>query len=163
MDIDVDVRVRVAFVTVYKFLHRATEVWEDGRLLSMESATDNDGKHHRLSVKRSSKLLAVDSDGKTWSLPGKAIPTSLWDRRVLSETSLLSGIDGTAKPTTVTRLGVELLVIDGVSTPCEATLIDAKPDFKRWVWYDPNGRLVKIRLLGSDDSEVVYNLEPRRE
>lgn len=89
--IDVDVRVRVAFVTVYRFLHRATEVWENGRLLSLESATDNDGEHHRLSVRRSGELLAVDLDGKTWSVHGNAIPTSLWDPRVLSRTSLLSG------------------------------------------------------------------------
>jgi len=64
VDIETDVAVKLAFVTLYNFDHEGHEVWENGQLVSYASKTDDDGKEKSLT--RSATvviLLSTDRPG----------------------------------------------------------------------------------------------------
>ena len=52
VDIDVDLEVKMMFVTAFKFRHVASEIWENGQLLSMKSETNDDGDSYKVKVER---------------------------------------------------------------------------------------------------------------
>jgi hypothetical protein len=158
VDIDVNVRVNALFVTVYRFSHQSRELWERGRLVHLDAETDDDGTPHHLSIGAQGDELVVTHNGATTRVAGDQIPTSLWNRAALERPVILGTLRGDLMPTQVTRLGPSTVDVGGGSVVAEGYLIDAKPDFKRWVWFDDTGRLVAVRLLGRDGSQVSYRL-----
>lgn len=158
VDIDAEVRVSALFVTVYRFRHRSREVWDRGRLVQLDAETDDDGEPHSLSVRLEGRELVITHNGTTTRAAGDQIPTSLWNRAALERPVILGTLRGDLMPTQVTRLGPGTVDIGGRSVVAEGYLIDAKPDFKRWVWFDDAGRLVAVRLVGRDGSQVSYRL-----
>ena len=158
VDTDVSVRVAVAFVTVYRFTHRAHEVWEGDRLVALDAETDDDGEPHRLTVRADGDGMRVTHNGVESRVPGGLIPTSLWNRAMTRQTTLLGTLRGDAMPTQVTALGSSAVTAAGKEVAADGFLIDASPDYKRWVWYDARGRLVAVRLEADDGSLVRYRL-----
>lgn len=158
VDIDVDVRVRMMFVTVYRFVHRAREIWNGGALTALTSTTDDDGTPHRLELRRVGDSLQGVHNGEAVVAPADSMPTSLWNPAGLMRDRLLNSLRGDTMPTEVAALGPADLNIRGTTVPAQGFLIDAKPDFKRWVWFDGRRTLVRVRLEGRDGSEVTYRL-----
>jgi hypothetical protein len=158
VDTEVSVRVTVVFMTVYRFTHKAREVWADGRLVALEAETDDDGTPHRLSVRADGDVLRVTHNGAQSTVASGLIPTSLWNRAMVEQTVLLGTLRGDAMPTQVTRLGPETVAGPNGDVEADGFLVDASPDYKRWVWYDRTGRVVAVRLLGRDGSAVSYRL-----
>jgi hypothetical protein len=50
VSIATDLAVKVLFVTAYRFQHAASEHWVGGRLIALNSTTDDNGTRHRVSV-----------------------------------------------------------------------------------------------------------------
>jgi hypothetical protein len=158
VDIDVAVKVNVLFVTVYRFTHRAREVWEDGRLVAMTARTDDDGTSHELEMTLRNGMFAVTHDGAASRVSAGLVPTSLWNPATVTQTVLFGSLRGDALPTTVTPLGRSAVDTPSGSVMARGYLIDAKPDFKRRVWYSDAGLLVAVKLEGRDGSEITYRL-----
>src|SRR5215468_3558169 len=47
---DAHVKVKVAFVTAYHYDYNATEVWKAGRVVSLKSTCDDDGKKYEVTA-----------------------------------------------------------------------------------------------------------------
>jgi hypothetical protein len=158
VDISVDTRVRILGLTVFRFVHRSQEIWEGERLVALTSETDDDGTPHTLALALSGSELQGVHNGTPVVVHGDQIPISLWNPAELTRDQLLNSIHGGLMPTTVTKLGRIDVKHRGTTVAAEEYLIDAKPDFKRWVAFDPAGTLVYVRLYGRDGSEVTYEL-----
>src|SRR5687767_5252865 len=59
LDIAVDIKVKVAFITAYRYEQTRREVWRDGRLIAFESKTNDDGKKAKTSGKLEGDMLVV--------------------------------------------------------------------------------------------------------
>lgn len=158
VDISVDTRVRVLGITVYRFVHTSQEVWQGDRLMALKSETDDDGTPHVLSLAMDGAALHGVHNGMPVVVHGDQIPISLWNPTELRRDQLLNSIHGGVMPTIVTKLGQIDVKHRGTTVAAQEYLIDAKPDFKRWVAFDSAGMLVHVRLYGRDGSEVTYEL-----
>lgn len=79
--IDIDIRVRVLGITAYRYTLTNREVWKDGRLVSLESRTDDDGTRERATVTREGDRLAIDGTGYSGTAPLEAVTTSYYTTR----------------------------------------------------------------------------------
>lgn len=158
VDIDVTVKVDVAFITVYRFTHRAHEVWEGDRLVAMTASTNDDGTPHELAMMLRDGSFEVTHNGTPSRVPAGLVPTSLWDPATVTQTALFGSLRGDAQPTTVTPLGQSVIDTPGGPVTAEGYFIDAEPDFQRKVWYSAAGQLVAVALKGGDGSDVTYRL-----
>lgn len=155
--IDVEIDVNVLFVPIFEFRHKAREIWENGELVDLESTTHDNGSDHELTVKRTADGLSVVMNGVKSVAPAGVIPTSLWNQDAVNQDALLSSVHGALMPLSVTPLGEASVEAGGRKLLTAGYLIDAKPDFKREVWYDSDGILRKVKLWGPDGSEVDYH------
>jgi Family of unknown function (DUF6134) len=152
--ITTDLAVRVLFITAYRLQHSATERWVDGQLVAFNSTTDNNGVRHKVSATRSSSGLEVQADGKTRRIDQGVLPASLWNAELMRHKAAFDPQDGQVDPISVTDDGTEDLNIG--ARALKAHHYEIKGRYSQEVWYDEHGRLVQVKLVGSDGSIISY-------
>ena len=160
VEIDVDLEIKVTFITVFKFTHVASETWENGRLVRMNSETDDDGDIYKLAVQQTNKGMLVKVNGEEHWAPTDILPSNLWNRAILKEDKILHPILGRVLPLTVTKLGLRAVEVPGNATvKAEGFKIDGGIEFQRELWYGPDGRLVEVGFNAPQDgSRITYRL-----
>jgi hypothetical protein len=158
--LSVDVRTRVAvkvlFVTAYRFEHDGQELWRDGRLVRLDTKTDDDGAKHELHAKADGAGLEVSADGRKETLDPGILPASLWNEGVVRAGKLLNTLDGRVMAVRVEDLGPETVSVH--AKPVAARHYRISGELERDVWYDADSVLVQVRFHGKDGSEIVYQL-----
>lgn len=159
-ELSVDVRTRIAvkvlFVTAYRFEHDGQELWRGGRLVRLDSTTNDDGTRHALHAEATGAGLRVSGDGRDSDVDGTIVPASLWNEGVLRGGSILNTLDGRAMAVTVQDLGPETVNVRG--RPVEARHYRVAGELERDLWFDSNSVLVQVRFPGRDGSVIRYEL-----
>jgi hypothetical protein len=160
VEIDVDLEIKLMFVTAFKFTHVASEVWENGQLVRMESETDDDGDPYKVKVRRLGHGMLVEVNGERKLAPGDILPSNLWNRAILTEDKILHPIMGRVLPLKVTPLGIrDIEMGSGNSISADGFKIDGGGVFQRELWYSPDGRLVEVGFdAPKDGSRIMYRL-----
>lgn len=157
VEIETKVVVKVAMIPVYRFEHRGTERWRDGRLTELASRTNDDGDHHSLEVRDAgTDSLDVVGDGKHSSVGRTIVPASLWNRATIAQNVLLNSLDGRRMAVTVRDLGSEAVAVRGQPRPARHYSLTG--ELQRELWYDETGLLVQVAFKGKDDSDIRYVL-----
>jgi uncharacterized protein DUF6134 len=148
------IQVKIALMTVYRFDQTETERWVDGRLVGLESATDDNGTPHRVTATSSNGKITVNADGKVSQVAGTTIPASYWNPALLGKSVALNPQDGAIVPVAVTDRGEDHVVVQGRAKRARHYVI--RTTFPQDVWYDDNRQLVKVELKASDGSTIRY-------
>jgi hypothetical protein len=144
--ITVDIQVKVVFITVYRFTHRAHEVWEGAHLVSMEAETDDNGTAHSVRVARDGDRLAIVADGRTGHAALDAKPLSFWHRGIATAPEIIDPADGALFRPSVRR----------DPGPAESYEISNESGLWRHLSYDAAGILAAFKLRAHDGSEIDY-------
>lgn len=142
----VDITITVLFFTAFHFSHDAVEVWRDGRLLSVESTTDDDGT--RLEVTGNAVadgFRIIGEDGPFLAAPHLLTTNTLWDRRLLHESRVIDVQHGGEVGLVVKPRGEEQVATPrGPVTASHYRMIT--PSFAGSVFFDGGGRWVKTLI-----------------
>jgi Family of unknown function (DUF6134) len=149
-----ELAVKVLFVTAYRLQHSATERWMNGQLVALDSTTNNNGVRHKVSATWGLLGLEVEADGKTSHVDQNVFPASLWNPELTRRKAALDTQDGQVDPISVTDDGSEDLRL-GART-LKAHHYEIRGRYSQDIWYDERGRLVQVKLIGSDGSEISY-------
>lgn len=151
------VKVGFAFLTLYQFDQTENELWADGRLLAMNSTTDDNGTIHHASAAAHGGKVVVECDGKLSAMPPSTIiPFSLWNPALVAQNVALDTRNGGLEPIRVTDRGEENILVQGRLRRAHHYQIMAT--FPQDVWYDDSGQLVRVELKGSDGSTILYRM-----
>ncbi len=126
----------------------------NGQLVAFNSTTDNNGTRHKVSATRVKSGLEVVAYGKTIRVDQGVFPASLWNPELMRRKMALDTQDGQIDPISVTDDGVEDLVLGAQSL--KAHHYQIKGRYSQDIWYDEHGRLVQVKLIGSDGSVISY-------
>ena len=151
-----NILVTVAYVPVYRFEHTGSEVWMNGRLVSLRSQTNDDGDKHVLAVAAKDDHIEIDGDGAHSQASGGEIPASLWNRDLVKQTVLLNTLTGKQMAVAVADLGDETIRSHGADTRAHHYKVTG--EIQRELWYDPAGTLVQVKFKAKDDSDILYTL-----
>ena len=158
MTVETEIRITVSlfFITLYSYRLDATETWRAGRLVALESTTDDDGDLFTVSAHAEGDNLVVEAGANSWTAPASIIPTSLW-RREMAHGDLLIGVEqGEAIAVSFHDQGRETVIARGGDV--SASKIVARGELERALWYDDDGILVHLRLIARDGSTIIYEL-----
>ena len=151
----IDLVVRLGPIPVYRYEHRATEIWNGTSFRSLEAQTNDDGKRLTVKAQRLANAVSVASSNKgNYEAPANALPSTHWNRRML---------DG---PFFNTQTG-ELL--SNAVTPRGATTVETssgrKINVRRFEivgpitlesWYDDQQTWAGLQFKGKDGSQILY-------
>lgn len=154
--VDIELAVKLAFVTVFRYTHQNHEVWKDGRLVSIETQTNDNGDEYRLTGRATEEGFAIEGHAGSRTLPAGIIPTSYWHPDTVEQTQLLDTQKGRLMEVTIGREGVDNLQLGGRSVEVERYRVSG--DLRMRLWYTPDGRWSKVAFEARGE-EVVYDLD----
>jgi hypothetical protein len=154
VEIEAALRVRVAFVTVYRYAQRTRETWRDGALIALESDIDDNGQPFKIKAEKRYGKLLVNGHEEKHVLASGMFPLSYWNPDLMRQRQ---GIDlqwGSLADLDVTERGVERRRIRGAEIEARrfnmkgTEIRFGKRQAKPWLdvdaWYSPEGKLVAM-------------------
>lgn len=146
VDIDINLRVGLGPITLYRYEQRNRSLWDNGALTAFESRTNDDGdvfvvRASRLAGRRDNALTVAVNDGAPVAV-SDWFPTTYWDKRTVLQDRLLATRDGEILNVDTTAMGVEMIEVRGV--PTRAERFQMRGDLNVDLWYDDDGGWVKL-------------------
>ena len=139
---DVNLKAGLGPITVFKYELDATEVWEDGQLVSLTGQVDDDGDEGAVKAARSGDGLEVEGTEYDGVVAGSIVPTSHWNFAATNSSKLLSTGNGEILEVTVSEQGNETIRVAGKEIETTRYLMDS--DIDVMLWYDQAGRWMKL-------------------
>lgn len=157
-DVDIELAVTFAGIRVFYYHHASREIWQDGKLQSIASTTDNDGDEEKLAVSRAGDELQIDGTKYQGAAPGALVPTSYWFPGTIAQSQIIDSQNGRIFPCAIRKMGRETIEAGGKAI--EATRYTLTEQLTMNLWYDDAGAWVKTSFE-SDGSLIDYVLQPR--
>jgi hypothetical protein len=161
VDTRIEMQVKFGPIPVFRYEHVATEFWRDGRLQSIDSTTDNNGKPERLRVRRDGDSLIIDGTRYQGEGPGDAAPSSYWNKAIVRTKTLLDTQNGRLIDVETENLG--LTSAPGGSRAEQHRLsgtvdLNLWYDGERWVGADfvVRGQALTYRLVDAAARERLF-------
>jgi hypothetical protein len=139
-------------IPLYRFTHEAEEEWTSGRLVSLNSHTDDDGEPRQVAFRADGDRLRGTYNGRVRDFPATLIPASLWHPETVHQTVLLDPVRGRIRQVTVVDKGEEAITINGNALTAHHYAITDK--ITRDIWYNSSSQLVQVRFFAKDGSEI---------
>jgi hypothetical protein len=153
VDIEIRFAVKIAFFTLYSYHHTNRETWQAGRLVAIETRTDDNGDTFRVSGRAVGDRLEVDGSSGRLSLPGDTVPSSYWSEAMATRGEWLDTQVGKLARSAVKELPEEVVEVGRQRVPAKRYALVG--DITCDLWYH-DGEWVKLLFLGEDGSVIDY-------
>lgn len=155
---EINLLVKVAFFTVFRFSHRSSETWRAGRLMSLNSETVEHGETLYVEGAATPQGFRVVSKGGPFIASAATLTSnSLWTPAVLEQTTLVDAQHGGIIGVSARKFADEQIVIAGRALRATRyTFIT--PYLAGSIWYD-EGNLWVRGEFERDGSKIQYQLD----
>ncbi|MEE2524990.1 DUF6134 family protein [Hyphobacterium sp. HN65] len=160
---DVDLRVRIGPLTVFRYEHDSVETYLNGELTRLEAETLKDGERLIVDLQRDGDVFTgrgTDGEGNSLSLvhPISLVPSSHWQGYSPDQQIILNTETGEEMPVTVLDMGRQTLEIGGQEI--EAQHVRVEGSLTLDLWYGPDGEWLRCQFSarGQDITYVRRNL-----
>lgn len=137
------VRVKIGFITAFRYEHTADETWSNGRLQRLVSQTNDNGETFEVAAERDGSRIHIQGPGGPALAEGDRLTTTCaWHPAFVSQSELIDAIDGSV-------VGVVAKEKHNATSPVTA----GSPSFREYdfisphlagtLWYLDKGSLVK--------------------
>ncbi|MEQ8266590.1 MAG: DUF6134 family protein [Parvibaculum sp.] len=159
LHVSIDIRLAVTFgpITVFRYEHRNRETWRGGRLVALETTTNDDGTAYWVRARATEKGLEVTSSANgTFMAPAGIIPTSYWNPATVTQTQLLDTQKGRIVEVSIAPVGETSVKAEG--REIAARIYDMTGDLKLRLTYSQNMEWLNVAFMARG-SEVDYVVE----
>lgn len=156
LDVEVEIDLNVTFLgmSLYRYRHRALESWSGGRLVALQSTTDDNGERHEVSGSAGPDGFIVRTAAGKRTFPADAMPSSHWNPLWLEGRPLINTQTGQPIDFSVRRLGTETVATASGATPAERFAVSGA--LRKDIWFDAGGRWAATRFQAPDGSTISY-------
>lgn len=154
VNIAADIAVKFGFLTLFRYTHRATEIWEGGQPVSVSASTNDDGKKFALVGVRQGEGWKIDGASGSYIAPANAMPATHWNRRMLDH-PMINTQNGKLMEPEIARKGVTVLTAAN-GRQIEAEHYSMSGDAMLDTWYDATPAWAGLSFKAKDGSEVLY-------
>lgn len=154
----INLLVKAAFFTLFRFSHSSTETWRDGKLISLNSQTLEHGETLHVDGMATPQGFRVVSKGGPFIAPAATLTSnSLWTPAVLEQTTLVDAQYGGIIGVSARKFADEQIIIGGRQIAVTRyTLIT--PYLAGSIWYDEKSLWVRGEFE-RDGSQIQYQLD----
>lgn len=144
VETEVDVKVKILLVTVYKRKAHLREVWRGDQLIAYDAHTDDGGDVFETRARIDGDELIIDGIEKGVRAPLDTIPSNPWNVSVVERPLVFGQRDGRIHEVSVMRGEPEVLTIGGRRVEAEKFVVEG--DLERELLYDADGTWLQWRL-----------------
>lgn len=160
VDSRIDLAVKMAFVTVYRYAQEGRDEWRDGVLVRTDIATDDNGERTRVQAAAEGDRLRVSGPGGGYDLAlGSMTDLNFWNPGITRQTSLIDSQNAELVRIAVTFEGTERLRTRGAVVDARRFVMGGTKGRSGTIWYDADGSLVKA-LVNTRGERLDYEPAP---
>jgi hypothetical protein len=150
-----DFRVGFGFITFYRYHHQGTEQWQGGQFQSLDTATNDNGKHFQVRARRVAGGILIQATGLPDQMaPANALPLTHWAIAAM-DAPLFNPQTGKMLREEAQKRGLSTVALaDG--TRITATGYDLAGEAPIEDWYDKNQIWAALNGRGKDGSAIAY-------
>ena len=155
--------VRILRLPVYRYRHSNTEIWRDGCLKQIESATDANGTRYAVDLSKTARGYTITTPTETRSYEADCLMSfAYWDQRFLRQNQLLNTQTGELIAVEIQPLGKSMREIANRTLSVEGFRILAESrDIDIQVFYDSmDGRWVALESVLENGRVLRYVAAP---
>ena len=139
----IDITVKVLFFTAFRLKHEAEEIWQSGRLFSVQSTTNDDGALLKVSGYATAEGFRIlGADGPFLAASHLLTSNTLWDSKLINESKLIDVQHGSEVGMVAKLIGeARVDTPKGQDRAIHHQIIT--PHYAGSIFYDDDGRWVK--------------------
>lgn len=134
VQIEAEFNVKLLFFTAYRYRHTNREIWMDGCLQGIASATSDGGDEFFVSGEKRGGSLSVTNRDGTETHEGCVKSFAYWDPSLLTGSRLLNSQTGKMDTVVIEELGSRTIDVRGVPTKTDCRRI-VSDEFTIVLWY----------------------------
>lgn len=155
---EIDLVVKALFFTVFAYSHRSEEIWRDGRLMSLNSKTVEDGETlHVAGAATPQGFRVVSRAGPFMAASGALTSNSLWTPAVLEQDTVIDAQHGGVIGVSARKIGDEEIEISGRQVRATRYRF-ITPYLAGSIWYTESSQWVRGDFE-RDGSKILYRLD----
>ena len=144
MSSQAEIKVKKAFITVYRYSYTGVEVWKDGRLQSLKSSCNDDGKESTVHATFDGKQVHVQANGQETNLRPDIWLTPFWSlpdpKQRQGAVPILDADTGKELAGRIQHMGTATVNAAGQAIACSHYRVTTGAHD---VWYDSSERMVR--------------------
>lgn len=148
-----DINVDLLFLNAYRLRYQARELWSDGELQFIDASTNENGDYTHVQAVRDAVGMVISSPEGTFKAED-VLPTSHWNAALLKGGALLNTLTGELEDVEVFDQGLSTVQTRSGSVRARHYLYSG--DLNGEIWFDEEGRWVKLRFRAKDGSLIDY-------
>jgi len=149
-----ELKISFLFFTAYQYSYRSESIWQGNCLISLAATTDDDGEVSVVQARLDKGQMTIKGPKGTITAQAGVYPTNHWHPGILSRDRILNTITGRMNRIKITNKGEAAVVINGKNGTARHYVYTG--ELKNELWYDHDGRWVKMRFPGNDGSTIEY-------
>ena len=134
VDVFISFLVSLAFIPVYRYEHRAREIWREGRLVRLDTVTDDNGEPQSVTGLAQADGFAVTGTEGALIAPADILPSSYWHPRFTDSSRMLDSQLGRILEFDIAKVGSERIEV--LDRRVEADRFAMRGDVDLDFWYD---------------------------
>jgi uncharacterized protein DUF6134 len=153
------VQVKVLLVVAYKETGSSKEIWKNGRLVSFESKTQENGKNIGVNGRATGEKFVIETPNGPREAPADVYPNNPWSMNILKASVLLGTKSGSLYNVSVSEGVKKDLKFAGQTVSTDYFLVDG--DAKYELWFDKAGIPLKFTEIG-DNGVITFKLAEKQ-
>ena len=154
VETNIDIKVKVLFLSAYTFTHQSTETWINGNFTKIVAHSDfeDEREYFIKGQDNNDSFLASGMDGKL-ELDKNILPSKFWNIDILKQKEIFDTQKGIVRTIDVEDLGYEEIKVNKKNIKCNKFIFNAssnpkdKGPFPEYtLWYDENDELMKFQF-----------------
>ncbi|MEH6525218.1 MAG: DUF6134 family protein [Sneathiella sp.] len=141
-------------ISIYRYQYSSVGNWSGGMLISLKVDVNDDGSKTQNFAAREDKNFWLNGAKLAGAENDTLFPTNHWNVDVLQQDKVLNTITGEVNRTKIRNEGQEVIAVKGGEVKANRYLYTG--DLNATVWYDREGRWVKLKFKGQDNSDIEY-------
>ncbi|MEM7708072.1 MAG: DUF6134 family protein [Pseudomonadota bacterium] len=155
---EAEFKVKVLFVTAYRYEHENIETWRDGCLERIEARTNDNGDRLEVTGQRDTAGFELAATGGSDSLDSGCVHTfAYWDLAALQDARLLNSQTGAYQSVDVDLVGRESIDVDGEQVAADRYSLESE-GLDLDLWYSPEGEWLGLTSYVKKGRQLRYRL-----
>ena len=145
------------FFSAYQYEHDNFEIWKNNCLIKIESITNDNGEHFKVSGKQVNNHFLLSRTNETNPLPSCVKTFSYWNPDFLHATQLLNPQTGEYTAVTITRLPDDIVTMTGEKLSARKYKITGEK-LEIYLWYTDQEQWLALESVVDNNMRVRYQL-----
>lgn len=153
VDVRIDIKVKLLFLTAHSLKSDRRETWRDGRLVAYTAHTKENRDDIKVSARANGPKFVIEGASGRAEADGSVFPSHPWHPDIVKRTLLMDTKTGALLKVSIAPAGEDEVTVAGKRVKTRKFKVSG--DIERELWFDDAGNWIRLRFV-SDGATLTF-------